>query len=250
MKIRILTLFPEMFDKTLGSSILQRAIDNGYLDIQSLNIRDFSDSKHKKVDDYPYGGGPGMVMTPQPVFDCHKQALENLDSIEAPRTIYMSPKGKVFNQKLAQELSKEKALIFICGHYEGIDQRIIDTLVTDEISIGDYVLTGGEIPAMAVVDAVARLIPGVLSQEESYKDESFYNGLLEYPQYTRPQDFRGMTVPDVLTSGNHKDIDEWRFRQSVELTRNRRPDLLKDFVVPKDKEKLFKKITIEEKDRK
>lgn len=247
MIIKILTLFPEMFDKTLGSSILQRAKDNQLLQIEALNIRDFSQSKHKKVDDYPYGGGPGMVMTPQPIFDCHNFALEGLEHGGKLRTIYMSPKGRVFNQKLAQELSKETALIFICGHYEGIDQRVIDELVTDEISIGDYVLTGGEIPAMAVIDAVARLIPGVLPQEESYQDESFYNGLLEFPQYTRPKEFRGLTIPEILTSGNHKLIDEWRYTQSIKITLDRRPDLLAEYSIPKDKEKLFKKAIEKEK---
>ncbi|SCY84684.1 tRNA (guanosine(37)-N1)-methyltransferase TrmD [Alkaliphilus peptidifermentans] len=228
MIVRVLTLFPEMFKNTLGTSILQRAREKALLDIECINIRDYTDNKHKKVDDYPYGGGAGMVMTPQPIFDSYKAVINSLGSAINPKTIYMSPKGKPFNQQAAEALAKEDCLIFICGHYEGIDQRAIDYLVTDEISIGDYVLTGGEIPAMVVIDAVARLIPGVLSQEESYQEESFYSGLLEYPHYTRPRDFRGMEVPEVLTSGDHKKIDNWRRRKSLEITFKKRPDLLKN----------------------
>jgi len=242
MIIRILTLFPEMFEGPLGSSILQRAKDKGFLNIECVNIRDYADNKHKKVDDYPYGGGAGMVMTPQPIYDCHEAVVKALGDKKSPRTIYMTPKGKVFNQSLAGELSKEQELIFLCGHYEGIDQRVIDGIVTDEISIGDYVLTGGELAAMVVIDAAARLIPGVLSQEESYEEESIQSGLLEYPHYTRPSSFRGLEVPEVLTSGNHKLIDEWRRKMSLKLTLERRPDLLDGYPLTKQEKKLMDEI--------
>ncbi|WP_026475980.1 tRNA (guanosine(37)-N1)-methyltransferase TrmD [Alkaliphilus transvaalensis] len=245
MKIRVLTLFPQMFEGTLGSSILQRAREKGLLDIDCLNIRDYADNKHKKVDDYPYGGGAGMVMTPQPIFSCYEAVQRELQLEGRPRTIYLSPKGKVFNQNLASELAQEEALIFICGHYEGIDQRVIDQLVTDEISIGDYVLTGGEIPAMVMIDAVSRMIPGVLSQEESYQEESFYSGLLEYPHYTRPKDFNGLQVPEVLMSGNHKNIDTWRRKKSLEITMERRPDLIDGLELTKLDKKLIEEINRE-----
>lgn len=224
-----MTLFPEMFLGPLNSSIIQRARDQNIIDIEYINIRDFSDNKHKKVDDYPYGGGPGMVMTPQPIFDCYDHIINtsDLEGEKKPKVIYLSPKGKTFNQKMAVELSKEKFIIMLCGHYEGIDQRVIDEIVTHEISIGDYVLTGGEIPAMVLIDSITRLLPGVLSRSESYEDETFYSGLLEYPQYTRPASFRGLDVPDVLMSGNHKKIADWRRKQALELTYRRRPDLLK-----------------------
>lgn len=247
MRIKVLTLFPEIVKAPLDVSIIKNAQEKGLIDIEYINIRDFSDSKHKKVDDYPYGGGAGMVMTPQPIFDCYQDTVEKIKandedksrcskslicgqslSQSAIRTIYCSPKGKVFNQELALDLAKDDNLIFICGHYEGIDQRVIDALVTDEISIGDYVLTGGELPVAVIIDAVARLIPGVLGQEESFQEESFYSGLLEYPHYTRPHDFRGLTVPSVLSSGNHKEIEKWRRKKSLEITFERRPDLLEN----------------------
>lgn len=226
MIVKVMTLFPEMFSGPLNSSIIQRAKDENIINIEYINIRDFSSNRHKKVDDYPYGGGPGMVMTPQPIFDCYNHIVSTTHIEEKPRVIYLSPKGKTFNQGMAIELSKEKFILMLCGHYEGVDQRVIDEIVTDEISIGDYVLTGGEIPAMVLIDSITRLLPGVLSQDECYEDETFYNGLLEYPQYTRPADFRGLNVPDVLISGNHKKIAEWRRQQSLGLTRKRRPDLL------------------------
>lgn len=225
MKIDILTLFPNMFDSPLGESIIGRARKKNILDINLYNIRDFSTDKHKKVDDYPYGGGAGMVMQIQPVFN----ALEHIDPQES-RIIYMSPKGKAFNQNMALDLSKEQRLIILCGHYEGIDQRVIDYWVTDEISIGDYVLTGGELPAMVLIDTIARLIPGVLGQEESYMDESFYSGLLEYPQYTRPSEFKHLKVPDVLLSGDHKKIALWRKVESLKLTKLHRPDMFEKYV--------------------
>lgn len=229
MIVKVMTLFPEMFLGPLNNSIIQRANEKKIIDLEYINIRDYADNKHKKVDDYSYGGGPGMVMTPQPIFDCYDQIIRTLylKKGEKPRVIYLSPKGKTFNQEMAIELSKEKYIIMICGHYEGIDQRVIDEIVTDEISIGDYVLTGGEIPAMVLIDAIARLVPGVLSQNQSYEDESFYSGLLEYPQYTRPMSFRGLNVPSILISGNHKKIEEWRRKESLKLTYKRRPQLLK-----------------------
>ncbi len=242
MKIDILTLFPEMFEAILNFSIIGRAQEKELLKTNLINIRDFSKNKHKKVDDYPYGGGAGMVLMNQPIFD----ALENLTTNnEKSRIIYLTPKGKTFNQNLAKELSEENHLIFLCGHYEGIDQRIIDYWVTDEISIGDYVLTGGEIPAMVLIDSIVRLIPGVLNTKESYEEDSFYNGLLEYPHYTRPYNYKNMKVPDVLLSGNHKLIENWRLKQSLIITKERRPDLFNDYINhkiknDKDKKKLMK----------
>ena len=225
MKIDILTLFPHMFVAPLGESIIGRAREKEILNIQVHNIRDYSEDKHNRVDDYPYGGGAGMVMQPQPIFN----AFESV-GVEKARVIYMSPKGKTFHQEMAITLSKEEHLIFLCGHYEGIDQRVLDYWVTDEISIGDYVLTGGELPAMVVIDAVARMIPGVLSQSESFMDESFYSGLLEYPQYTRPSEYRGIKVPETLLSGNHKNIETWRKTEAIKLTIQNRPDLLEKYI--------------------
>ncbi|AOY77336.1 tRNA (guanosine(37)-N1)-methyltransferase TrmD [Clostridium formicaceticum] len=227
MIIKVLTLFPEMFQGPLNVSIIKNAQEKGLLDIEYVNIRDFTSNKHKKVDDYPYGGGAGMVMTPQPLFDCYENTIKNLHSTSKPRTIYCSPKGKTFSQQMAIEMAKEKELVFICGHYEGIDQRVIDELVTDEVSIGDFVLTGGELPVAVMIDTIARLIPGVLGQKESFQEESFYSGLLEYPHYTRPKKFRNLEVPSVLFSGNHREIEGWRRRKSLEITLDRRPDLIK-----------------------
>lgn len=223
MKIHILTLFPEMFEGFLKSSILGKAIENNILDINIVNIRDYSGDKHKRVDDYPYGGGAGMVMMPQPLYDAVISIKK--DSPDAV-VILTSPRGKPLVQKKALSLCKLPHLVIICGHYEGVDQRIIDCLVDEEISIGDYVLTGGEIPAMVIVDAVTRLVPGVIGSPLSLEEESFCGGLLEYPQYTRPADFLGMKVPEVLLSGNHKRIEEWRREKSLEVTKRNRPDLL------------------------
>ncbi|MFA5527973.1 MAG: tRNA (guanosine(37)-N1)-methyltransferase TrmD [Peptostreptococcales bacterium] len=228
MRIDILTLFPEMMECVLKTSIMGRALEKGIVDIQIINIRDYSQDKHRSVDDYPFGGGNGMVMQAQPVFD----ALRDIDAYNK-KIIYLTPKGKQFHQETAIELSQEERIVLICGHYEGIDQRIIDYWVTDEISIGDYVLTGGEIPALAVIDSVCRMIPGVLSSEDCYKNESIYSGLLEYPQYTRPREFEGLEVPDVLVSGNHQKIDEWRLEQSLELTKKRRKDLYNKYMESK-----------------
>jgi len=223
MKIDVLTLFPQMFDSVLGESITGKAIKNNIVDINYINIRDFSNNKHNKVDDYPFGGGPGMVMKPGPIY----RAIESVKK-ENTRVVYLSPKGKVYNQSLANEFSKENHIIFLCGHYEGIDNRIIENYITDMVSIGDYVLTGGEIPAMAVIDSIVRLLPGVLKSEESFKDESHYNGLLEAPQYTRPRDFNGYLVPEILFSGDHKRVDDWRREESLKVTKKNRPDLLKN----------------------
>lgn len=220
MRIDILTLFPESF-KPFQESIISRAQEKGALSINVSNIRDFSKDKHKKCDDTPFGGGAGMVMSAQPVFDAVK-------SVSSPnsKVIYPSPGGKVFNASIAKRLAQENHLIFICGHYEGIDQRLIDIFNAEEISIGDYVLTGGEIPTMVIVDSLSRFVPGVLSQD-SLIEESFSNGLLEYPQYTRPQVFEGLSVPEVLLSGNHKEIAEFRFKESLKKTKLVRPDLIK-----------------------
>lgn len=219
MKFDVLTLFPEMFS-TLEQSIIGKAIEKQLIEINLTNIRDFSKDKHKKVDDTPYGGGAGMIMKPDVVYD----AYNSIKSKNA-KVIYMSPQGKTLNQKKVEELSKEKHLIILCGHYEGIDQRVIDKIVDEEISIGDYVLTGGEIPAMVLIDSVSRYVTGVLN-EQSIKDESFSNGLLEYPQYTRPEVFEGMKVPEILLSGHHENIEKWRKNKSLEITKKKRPELL------------------------
>ena len=226
MIINVLTLFPEMIDQIFSHSIISKAKQKGFVEIKSVNIRDYSNNKHKSVDDYPFGGGCGMVMTPQPVMDAYASVIKSTPDQKSTRTVYCTPKGKVFNQFMAKDLAKEKNLIFICGHYEGVDQRVIDELVTDEISIGDYVLTGGELPAAVIIDSIVRLLPGVLSQAQSYEEESFYNGLLEYPQYTRPRDFKGKKVPNVLLSGNHDKIEEWRRYNALRETWHKRPDLL------------------------
>ncbi|SHH27916.1 tRNA (guanine37-N1)-methyltransferase [Caloranaerobacter azorensis DSM 13643] len=237
MKIDILTLFPTMLEEVFSYSIIGRAIKDKLVELNYINIRDFSEDKHKRVDDYPFGGGPGMVMKPEPIY----KAIESVRKTNS-RVIYLTPKGRVYNQSLAKELSKEQHLILLCGHYEGIDNRIVENYIDDEISIGDYVLTGGEISAMVVVDSVVRLIPGVLSSEESFKEESHYNGLLEYPQYTRPRVFRGYEVPDVLLSGNHKKIEEWRLYQSLKLTYMRRPDLIDKLELNEKQKKVLNEI--------
>lgn len=219
MKFNILTLFPEMFE-TVKKSVIGKSIEKKIIEINLINIRDFSKNKHKKVDDTPYGGGAGMVMRPDVVYDAYK-SIGN----QTAKVIYMSPQGKKLNQQKVEELSKEKNLIILCGHYEGIDQRVIDEIVDEEISIGDYVLTGGEIPAMVLIDSVSRYIEGVISQE-STSEESFSNGLLEYPQYTRPEIFNEKKVPEVLISGHHENIEKWRKEKSLEITKIKRPDLL------------------------
>ncbi len=227
MKFDVLTLFPEMF-APIKQSILGRAIENKLIDINLINIRDFSENKHKKVDDTPYGGGAGMVMMPDVVYRAYQSIAgkSNKGKAGGAKVIYMTPQGKKLNQKKVEDLSKESHLIILCGHYEGIDQRVIDKIVDEEISIGDYVLTGGEIPAMVLMDSVSRYVEGVLN-EDSINEESFSNGLLEYPQYTRPEEFEGMKVPEVLLSGHHENIEKWRKEKSYEITKMKRPDLLK-----------------------
>jgi len=233
MKFHVLTLFPDMFE-SLSHSIIKRAQDNELVELDVINIRDYSTNKHKKVDAYPYGGGAGMVMQVQPIAD----ALKKLPK----RVVYLTPKGKTFNQQMACELANEDELVLLCGHYEGIDQRVIDKYITDEISIGDYVLTGGEIPAMVLIDAISRLNDGVLGQNVSYEDESHYSGLLEYPHYTRPADYEGDTVPEVLLSGNHSHIELYRFEESIKLTAKRRPDMLNAYIKDKKFSKKEKEI--------
>jgi tRNA (guanine37-N1)-methyltransferase len=235
----VLTLFPEMFEAVLGGSVIGRARENGLLEMHFINIRDFSKNKHRKVDDYPYSGGGGMLMTPQPIYDAYQSIVSGLDY--KPLTIYMSPQGKVFQQETARVLVRQQHIVLLCGHYEGVDQRVLDEIVDMELSIGDFVLTGGEIPAMAVIDAVARLVPGVLSTEESYTNESHYQSLLEYPQYTRPPEFLGKEIPEILISGHHAKIEEWKHEQALLNTLHKRPDLLeKAELTKKDRDFLQK----------
>ncbi|OOO00525.1 MAG: tRNA (guanosine(37)-N1)-methyltransferase TrmD [Epulopiscium sp. Nele67-Bin004] len=225
MKITIMTLFPEMIEQGISHSIIGRAIDNELVQIEAIDIRDYSGNKHRKVDDYPYGGGAGMLMMAAPVKSCYNAICESSPNAKR-RVIYMTPQGKTWNQQMAIDFSREEEIVLLCGHYEGIDQRVIDDIVTDEVSIGDYVLTGGELAALVVIDSVARLIPGVLGKEESFMQESFGDGLLEHPHYTRPAVFEGQAVPDVLLSGHHKYIDDFRRQKSLENTFYKRPDLL------------------------
>lgn len=242
MNFHIMTLFPDMVMQGLNTSIIGRAMEKGIINIEAVNIRDYAFNKHNKVDDYIYGGGAGMLMQAEPVYLCYEAIVERIgyktdgspdteegsmkDEIKKPRVIYLTPQGEVFSQKKARELSAEEDLILLCGHYEGIDERVLEEIVTDNISIGDFVLTGGELPAMMVVDAVSRLIPGVLNNDVSAEFESFQDNLLEYPQYSRPEIWHGKRVPEVLLSGHHANVEKWRHEQSVIRTRQRRPDLL------------------------
>ncbi len=243
MRFDVMTLFPDMVRGVLSESIIGRAQNGGLIEIGYHNIRDFSKDKHRKTDDTPYGGGVGMVMTCQPIYDCYESIITKIPEGNNKRVIYMSPKGRVFSHDVAKELSEYDNLIFLCGHYEGVDQRIIDEIVDEEISIGDYVVTGGEIPACIVIDAVSRLIDGVLASSECYEGESVASGILEYPQYTKPREFRGREVPEILLSGDHAKIDRWRLEQAVEITRERRPDMLalhpeiEESLKPKEKKK-------------
>ena len=225
MNFHILTLFPEMIEQGMHTSIIGRAIAGGYLSINAVNIRDYAFNKHQKVDDYPYGGGAGMLMQAEPVYLSYEAIKEKIGY--RPRVVYLTPQGKVFHQEMAKELAKERDLVFLCGHYEGIDERVLDEIVTDYVSIGDYVLTGGELPAMVMMDSISRMVPGVLSNQESGETESFAGNLLEYPQYSRPEEWHGQKVPPVLLSGHHANIEAWRREQSVMRTAKRRPDLLK-----------------------
>lgn len=235
MNFHILTLFPEMVIQGLDTSIIGRASEAGLLQINAVNIRDYAENKHHNVDDYPYGGGAGMLMQAQPVYNAWESVVEKIG--KKPRCIYVTPQGRTFTQQMAKEFALEGDLILLCGHYEGIDERVLEEIVTDYVSIGDYVLTGGELPAMVITDAVSRMVPGVLGNEESGSAESFEGDLLEYPQYSRPEEWRGKKVPPVLLSGHHKNIEIWRRQQSILRTRERRPDLLeKAQITPKERE--------------
>lgn len=224
MIFHVLTLFPDMIRDGLNTSVTGRALASGRIRLNAVNIRDYSKDKHKHVDDYPYGGGAGMVMQPEPIALAYEDIVKDME--KRPRVIYVTPQGSVFNQSMAEELAKEEELVFLCGHYEGVDERILEEIVTDYVSIGDYVLTGGELPALVMMDAISRLVPGVLNNEDSAEFESFHDNLLEHPHYTRPVEYRGSRVPDVLLSGHHDNIDRWRREQSLKRTLERRPDLL------------------------
>ena len=247
MKFHVMTLFPEMIEDATKVSILGRAINNDLISIDAINIRDFSENKHMKVDDYPYGGGAGMVMQAMPIYKAYQSIIDcSQNKDKKPRVLYMTPQGKVFNQKMAEELAKEDELIFLCGHYEGIDERVLEEIVTDNVSIGDFVLTGGEMPSLMMIDAISRLVPGVLHNDVSAEFESFQDNLLEYPQYSRPEEVLGRKVPDVLLSGHHGNIEKWRREQSIIRTYERRPDLLEKANLS-DKEKEFLEKYIREK---
>lgn len=266
MNFHIMTLFPEMIEQGLSTSILGRAKEKGHIDFEAVNIRDYSaDLKHRKVDDYTYGGGAGMLMQAQPIYDCYNAILDRINKNEKncdnadeniglgarrPRVIYVTPQGAVFNQQMAADFAKEEDLIFLCGHYEGVDERVLEEIVTDYVSIGDYVLTGGELPAMVMIDAISRLVPGVLNNDESAMTESFNNNLLEYPQYSRPEEWMGKKVPAILLSGDHKKVDEWRLEQSIIRTKERRPDLYEKWLAenppkPEKKKRRRKKSSTE-----
>lgn len=240
MKFHVLTLFPEMVMQGLNTSIIGRAVEKELLSINAVNIRDYTTDKHGKVDDYPYGGGAGMLMQAQPVYDAWKAVTGGASDEKKVRTIYVTPQGQTFNQKLAMDLAKEEELVFLCGHYEGIDERVLEEVVTDYVSIGDYVLTGGELPAMVMIDAISRLVPDVLNNEFSAETESFHNDLLEYPQYSRPEEWQGRKVPEVLLSGNHSKISQWRLECSKERTKERRPDLYQKYL---QKEQVIKRLS-------
>ncbi len=250
MKFHVMTLFPSLIENVLSESIIGRAQADGCIELCCYNIRDYSLDKHRKTDDTPFGGGMGMLMTCQPIFDCFEAVKQNLSENSRCRVIYMSPKGRMFDHSVAKELSEYDELVFLCGHYEGVDQRVIDTLVDEELSIGDYVVTGGEIPACIVIDATARLIDGVLASEECHEDESIASGILEYPQYTKPRDFRGLTVPEILLSGDHKKIAQWRLAEAVAVTKERRPELLalhpefEEALKPREKKKRKRKVEV------
>lgn len=240
MNYHILTLFPDMVLQGLNTSVIGRAMEKGVITVNAMNIRDYSGNKHNQVDDYPYGGGAGMVMQPGPVCDAYEALCRNLG--KRPRVLYMTPQGRVFSQKIAQELAGEEDLVFLCGHYEGIDERALSLIVTDYLSVGDYVLTGGELPAMVMIDCISRLVPGVLNNDESALIESFSDNLLEYPQYTRPEIYEGLRVPEVLLSGHHKNIDIWRRQEAIRRTLERRPDLLEQAVLSKKEQAFLEEI--------
>lgn len=240
MNFYVLTLFPDMIRDGFQTSITGRAVEKGLLSLETVNIRDFSVNKHQRVDDYPYGGGAGMVMQAEPVCLAYESVASKIP--RKPRVLYMSPQGKVFHQKMAEELVREEELVFLCGHYEGIDERVLEEIVTDEVSIGDYVLTGGELPALVMMDAISRLLEGVLHNEESAEFDSFSDNLLEYPQYSRPQNWRGKEVPPVLLSGHHVNVEKWRREQSLLRTKKRRPDLLPGANLTEEDKKFLAKL--------
>lgn len=240
MQFYIMTLFPEMVMQGLSTSIIGRAVNKGLLSIEAVNIRDYAFNKHSSVDDYPYGGGAGMLMQAEPVYQCYRALEEKMN--KKPRVVYLSPQGKTFNQTMAKEFAQEEELVFLCGHYEGIDERVLEEIVTDYISIGDYVLTGGELPAMIMVDAISRLVPGVLHNDVSAEFESFQDNLLEYPQYSRPEMWHDKKVPEVLMSGHHANIEKWRREQSVIRTARKRPDLLEKAELTEKEREIAEKI--------
>lgn len=244
MNYHILTLFPEMVMDGLNTSIIGRAVEKGLISIEAINIRDYSKDKHNHVDDAPYGGGAGMVMQPGPVCDSYEDLCRKIG--KRPRVLYMTPQGQTFNQSIAEELAKEENLVFLCGHYEGIDERALELIVTDYLSVGDYVLTGGELPAMVMIDCISRLVPGVLNNDVSAEIESFHDNLLEYPQYTRPEVYEGKKVPEVLLSGHHKNIETWRRQQSIKRTLERRPDLLADANLSKKEKQYLAELLVEQ----
>ncbi len=239
MNFHIMTLFPELIDNAASTSILGRAIQSGIISVNAVDIRTYTENKHGRVDDYTYGGGAGMLMQAQPIYDCHQAILADIDARKAKdgspkrdriRTVYMTPQAPVFSQDKAEELANEEDVIFLCGHYEGVDERVLEKIVTDYVSIGDYVLTGGELPAMVMIDAISRHITGVLHNEDSTETESFSEGLLEYPQYTRPEEWMGIKVPEILLSGDHAKVDAWRHKESLIRTKNRRPDMYDAYI--------------------
>ena len=240
MNFHVLTLFPDMIRDGFQTSITGRAVEKGLLSLDTVNIRDFSVNKHNRVDDYPYGGGAGMVMQAEPVYLAYQSVAEKLP--KKPKVLYMSPQGKVFNQRMAEELAQEEEIVFLCGHYEGIDERVIEEIVTDPVSIGDYVLTGGELPALVIMDAVSRLVGGVLHNEDSAEFDSFHDNLLEYPQYSRPEVWRDKAVPPILMSGHHANVEKWRREQSLIRTLERRPDLLENANLTKQDKKFLAKL--------
>ncbi|MEI3189098.1 MAG: tRNA (guanosine(37)-N1)-methyltransferase TrmD [Lachnospiraceae bacterium] len=240
MNFHVLTLFPDMIRDGFQTSITGRAVEKGLLSLDTVNIRDFSVNKHNRVDDYPYGGGAGMVMQAEPVYLAYQSVAEKLP--KKPKVLYMSPQGKVFNQRMAEELAQEEEIVFLCGHYEGIDERVLEEIVDEEVSIGDYVLTGGELPALVIMDAVSRLVGGVLHNEDSAEFDSFHDNLLEYPQYSRPEVWRDKTVPPILMSGHHANVEKWRREQSLIRTLERRPDLLENANLTKQDKKFLAKL--------
>ena len=235
MDFYILTLFPDMVMGGLNSSITGRAISKGLINAKAIDIRDYTLDRDRRVDDYPYGGGAGMLMEAQPVYDAYQAVLGMTGNSRKPRVVYMTPKGKTFDQKMAEEFAHEESLIFLCGHYEGIDERVVDEIVTDRVSIGDYVLTGGELPAMVMIDSISRLVKGVLHNDDSAGTETFQDDLLEYPQYTRPEEWHGKKVPEILMSGDHSKVDKWRLKESVDITQKLRPDLYEKYEAAQEK---------------